>query len=66
MLSFHCDTVAQTLAGFLAALPTTGPVTAKTIKAACEAATGHTFPASTSVPGAPGLNSTSYLAGFFG
>ncbi len=66
VLSFHCDTIAQTLAGFLSQLPTTGPVTQGTIQAACEAATGHVFPASTSVPSAPGLNSTAYLAGLFG
>ncbi len=66
VLSFHCDTVAQTLAGFLSQLPTTGPVTQASITAACQAATGHAFPASVSAPGAPGLNSTSYLAGFFG
>jgi virulence factor Mce-like protein len=65
VLSFHCDTVAQTLAGFLAALPANGPITEKTIKDACQAATGHTFPAALSVPGAPAANSTTYLAGLF-
>ncbi|MBJ7593278.1 MAG: MCE family protein [Candidatus Dormibacteraeota bacterium] len=69
VLSFHCDTIAQTLAGFLAQLPTTGPVTQATIQAACQAATGHTFPAlpvSTSGPSVPGMNTTAYLAGLFG
>ncbi len=67
VLSFHCDTVAQTLAGFLSQLPTTGPVTQQTLYNACQAATGHvTFPASTTVPSAPGMNTTAYLAGMFG
>ncbi len=67
VLSFHCDTVAQTLFGFLSALPTTGPVTQKTLYDACQLATGHaSFPASTYVPSAPGMNTAAYLAGFFG
>ncbi len=65
VLSFHCDTVAQTLAGFLSGLPTRGPVTQQTIKTACEAATGHSFPAA-SPHSSPGTSSTAYLAGFFG
>lgn len=58
VLSFHCDTIAQTLTQFLNLLPVPEQ---NTIKATCLAATGHTI----STPATPNLNESAVLAGLF-
>ncbi len=68
VLSFHCDTIAATLAGFLKGLPLNGPgLTQQGIQQACQTATGHTFPLPVSATqSAPSVSTASYLTGFFG
>jgi virulence factor Mce-like protein len=62
-LSFHCDTVAQLLAGFLGEV---GATEEAQIQATCQALTGHTIPVSATVPATPPMNETAFLAGMFG
>ena len=59
VLSFHCDTIAQTLTQFLTLLP---PSEQQAIEQTCQAATGHTVAAT---PPPPATNETAFLAGFF-
>ena len=63
VLSFHCDTIAQTMAGFLSALT---PTEQAQIEATCQALTGHTIPLSAPAPSAPPMYETDFLAGLFG
>ncbi len=61
VLSFHCDTVAQTLTQqFISLFP---PGTQKTIEKTCQAATIHNTSATVSPPSA---TASSYLLGLFG
>jgi virulence factor Mce-like protein len=61
VLSFHCDTVAQTLTQqFISLFP---PGTQKTIEKTCQAATIHNTSAAVSPPSA---TASSYLLGLFG
>ncbi|MEO8898495.1 MAG: MlaD family protein [Candidatus Dormibacter sp.] len=61
VLSFHCDTVAQTLTHqFISLFP---PGTQKTIEKTCQAATIHNTAATVSPPSA---SASSYLLGLFG
>lgn len=60
VLSFHCDTIAQTLTqNFISILPAG---TQATIQQTCQAATGHTQSATV----APSASTTAYMAGLFG
>lgn len=61
VLSFHCDTVAATLAPLIALFP---PGEQSQIEATCQAATGHAVPASE--PASSPLNQSSILAGLYG
>ena len=59
VLSFHCDTIAQTLtAQFISILPAG---TQKTVEQTCQAATGHTQSQLT-----PSTATSNYLAGLYG
>ena len=60
VLSFHCDTIAQTLAQLVSLFP---PSTQQQIQATCLAATGHTIAAAQTTPNSP--NGLGYLMGVF-
>ena len=62
VLSFHCDTIAQTVGGFLSFLT---PAQQKTIQDTCQTLTGHGI-GTLSTPAAPTMNQTNFLAGLFG
>ncbi len=62
VLSFHCDTIAQTVGGFLSFLT---PAQQKTIQDTCQTLTGHGI-LPISAPAAPTINQSAFLAGLFG
>ncbi len=64
VLSFHCDTIKQTLVGFLGPLAILDPTLYNTIEATCLAVTGHTI--SAPAPSSPPVSQADYLAGMFG
>ncbi|MGH7721995.1 MAG: MlaD family protein [Candidatus Dormibacteria bacterium] len=62
VLSFHCDTISQTLTHNLVSI--FPPAVQTQITNTCQALTGHVQ--NTSTPSAPSSNETDYLAGLFG
>jgi virulence factor Mce-like protein len=62
VLSFHCDTLSQTLTQNLVSL--FPPSVQTQITNTCQAVTGHVQ--NTAAPAVPSLNETNYLAGLFG